>query len=181
MRHGLILMAQRIAEQVELARAAERRGFDSVWTTEFFNQNGLVRLAAVAAATTRARVGTAISYAFMRSPVLSAAAALDIDELSGGRMVLGLGSGTRSMNESWYSMPFDAPRPAHARGDRADPQRLRSAARRRAALRAHGRRPARAGARESRRDRRDLWAGVSPLARRAASATIEPRARRFAA
>jgi probable F420-dependent oxidoreductase len=109
MRHGLILMAQRISEQVELARAAERRGFDSVWTTEFFNQHGLVRLAAVAAGTTQIRVGTAISYAFMRSPVLSAAAALDIDELSGGRMVLGLGSGTRSMNESWYSMPFDAP------------------------------------------------------------------------
>ena len=109
MRCGLILMAPSIAEQVELARAAERRGFDSVWTTEFFNQHGLVRLAAVAAGTARVRVGTAISYAFMRSPVLSAAAALDIDELSGGRMVLGLGSGTRSMNESWYSMPFDAP------------------------------------------------------------------------
>ncbi len=109
MRHGLILMAPSIAAQVELARAAEQRGFDSVWTTEFFNQHGLVRLAAVASGTTRIRVGTAISYAFMRSPVLSAAAALDIDELSAGRMVLGLGSGTRSMNESWYSMPFDAP------------------------------------------------------------------------
>jgi probable F420-dependent oxidoreductase len=109
MRYGLILMAQSIAGQLELAREAERRGFDSVWTTEFFNQHGLVRLAAVAAATTRVRVGTAISYAFMRSPVLSAAAALDLDELSGGRMVLGLGSGTRTMNESWYSMAFDAP------------------------------------------------------------------------
>src|SRR5262245_48740001 len=109
MRSGLILMAPRLAQQVELAREAERRGFDSVWTTEFFNQHGLVRLAAVAAATTRVRVGTAISYAFMRSPVLSAAAALDLDELSGGRMVLGLGSGTRTMNETWYSMPFDAP------------------------------------------------------------------------
>ncbi len=108
-RCGLILMAPSIAGQVELARAAERSGFDSVWTTEFFNQHGLVRLAAVATATTRVRVGTAISYAFMRSPVLSAAAALDLDELSGGRMVLGLGSGTRTMNESWYSMPFDAP------------------------------------------------------------------------
>src|SRR5262245_26425349 len=71
--------------------------------------NGFVRLAAVAAATSRVRLGTAIAYAFMRTPLLASAAALDIDELSGGRMILGLGSGTRSMNERWYSIKFDDP------------------------------------------------------------------------
>jgi probable F420-dependent oxidoreductase len=109
MRHGLILAAPTIADQVEAARRAEAAGFDSVWTIEFFNQHGFVRLAAVAAATERVRVGTAIAYAFMRTPLLAASAALDIDELSGGRMILGLGSGTRSMNERWYSVPFEHP------------------------------------------------------------------------
>ncbi|MFQ5698140.1 MAG: LLM class flavin-dependent oxidoreductase [Myxococcota bacterium] len=109
MKYGLILAAPTIAAQVEAARRAEARGFHSVWTIEFFNQHGFVRLAAVAAATTRVQLGTGIAYAFMRTPLLAASAAMDIDELSHGRMILGLGSGTRSMNERWYSIPFDRP------------------------------------------------------------------------
>ena len=42
----------------QMARKAEARGFDSVWTTEFFHQHGFVRLAAVAAATERVQVRT---------------------------------------------------------------------------------------------------------------------------
>jgi probable F420-dependent oxidoreductase len=105
---GLILVADKIAAQVELAQRAEDAGFGSVWTVEFFNRNGLVRLAAVAAGTRRVKVGTGICYAYMRSPVLNAAAAMDIDEISGGRMILGLGSGTKSMNEQWYGVPFES-------------------------------------------------------------------------
>jgi probable F420-dependent oxidoreductase len=106
---GLILSAPTIADQVQAARHAEARGFHSVWTLEFFNQHGFVRLTAVASATGRVQLGTGIAYAFMRTPMLAASAAMDIDEISGGRMILGLGSGTRSMNERWYSMPFDRP------------------------------------------------------------------------
>jgi probable F420-dependent oxidoreductase len=106
-RPGLILVADRIEDQVDLARRAEDAGFGSVWTIEFYNRNGLVRLAAVAQATKRVKLGTGICYAYMRTPVLNAAAAMDIDELSQGRMILGLGSGTKSMNESWYSVPFE--------------------------------------------------------------------------
>jgi len=102
-------MAPTIADQVAAARLAEARGFDSVWATEFFNQHAFVRLTAVALATTRVKLGTAIAYAFMRTPLLASAAAMDIDEISGGRMILGLGSGTRSMNERWYSVPFKDP------------------------------------------------------------------------
>ena len=109
MRYGMVLVAPSIADQVAAAQRAEARGFHSVWTTEFFNQHGFVRLAAVATATSRVQLGTAIAYAFMRTPLLASAAALDIDELSGGRTILGLGSGTRSMNERWYSIPFDQP------------------------------------------------------------------------
>ncbi|MCP5044005.1 MAG: LLM class flavin-dependent oxidoreductase [bacterium] len=109
MKHGVILAAETIAEQVKAAQLADERGFHSVWTTEFFHQHGFVRLGAVAAATQRVQVGTAIAYAFMRTPMLAASAAMDIDEISGGRVILGLGSGTRSMNQKWYSMPFDTP------------------------------------------------------------------------
>ena len=97
------------AEQIAAAQTAERHRFHSVWTLEFFHQHGLVRLGAVAAATERVQVGTAIAYAFMRTPMLAASAAMDVDEISQGRVILGLGSGTRSMNVKWYSMPFDDP------------------------------------------------------------------------
>ena len=109
MKHGLILTRSTIKGQMEAAARADRAGFESVWTTEFYNANGLVRLAAIATATSRVKLGTGIAYAFMRTPMLAASAAMDIDEISGGRMILGLGSGTRTMNENWYSVKFDAP------------------------------------------------------------------------
>ena len=109
MKHGLILTASSIQGQMDAAAKADAAGFHSVWTIEFFNAHGFVRLGAAAAATQRVQLGTGIAYAFMRSPMLAATAAMDIDELSGGRMILGLGSGTRGMNERWYSMPFDVP------------------------------------------------------------------------
>ena len=109
MKYGLILGSPTIEGQMQTAKRADAAGFESVWTTEFFNAHGLVRLAAVATATERVKLGTAIAYAFMRTPMLAASAAMDIDELSGGRMILGLGSGTERMNREWYAMPFDDP------------------------------------------------------------------------
>ena len=109
MKYGLILTAPTIQGQMDVACRADEAGFESVWTTEFFNQHGLVRLAAVATATTKVKLGTAIAYAFMRTPMLAASGAMDIDEISGGRVILGLGTGTRTMNEKWYSMPFEGP------------------------------------------------------------------------
>ena len=109
MRIGLILTAGSVRGDVELAQRAEAAGFDGVYTIEFFNRHGYVPLAAIAQATRRVRLGTAIANAFTRSPLLHASAALDLDELSGGRMVLGLGSGTKRMNEEWFAMPFARP------------------------------------------------------------------------
>ncbi|MGE0827445.1 MAG: LLM class flavin-dependent oxidoreductase [Candidatus Binatia bacterium] len=106
-RHAIALFTPTIKDMVEIAKLADEAGFDSVWNGEFFNRNGLVTLAAVAQATKRVKVATGIAYAYMRNPVLNATGAMDIDELSGGRMILGLGSGTRSMNEGWYGQPFE--------------------------------------------------------------------------
>jgi probable F420-dependent oxidoreductase len=109
MRIGLILTGGTARADVAMAQAAEAAGLDGVYSIEFFNRNGYVPLGAIAQATSRVRIGTAIANAFTRSPLLHASAAMDLDELSGGRMVLGLGSATRRMNEDWYGVPFSAP------------------------------------------------------------------------
>lgn len=109
MRNGLILMSGSVRGDVALAVRAEAAGFDSVFTIEFFNRHGFVPLGAIAGATSRIRIGTGIANSFTRSPLLHASAAMDLDELSDGRMILGLGSATRRMNEEWYGVPFSAP------------------------------------------------------------------------
>ena len=105
----MVLMGGSPRADVELAVRAEQAGLDSVFTIEFFNRHGYVPLGAIAQATQRVRIGSAIANAFTRTPLLHASAAMDLDELSGGRMVLGLGSGTRRMNEDWYGVEFRAP------------------------------------------------------------------------
>ncbi len=109
MRIGLILTTGSARGDVALAVRAEAAGFDGVYTIEFFNRHGYVALGAIAQATSRVRIGSAIANAFTRSPLLHASAAMDLDELSGGRVVLGLGSATRRMNEDWFGVPFSAP------------------------------------------------------------------------
>ena len=109
MRIGLILTGGSARSDVELARAAEAAGFHGVYSIEFFNRHGYVSLGAIAEATSRLQIGTAIANAFTRTPLLHASAAMDLDELSEGRFVLGLGSATRRMNEDWYDVPFEAP------------------------------------------------------------------------
>ena len=109
MQTGLILMGGSARADVEIAIRAEAAGFDSVFTIEFFNRHGYVPLGAIAEATERIRFGTGIANAFTRTPLLHASAAMDLDELSQGRMVLGLGSATRRMNEDWYDVRFAKP------------------------------------------------------------------------
>jgi len=109
MQSGLILTGGSARGDVELAIRAEAAGFDSVFSIEFFNRHGYVSLGAIAQATERVRIGTGIANAFTRTPLLHASAAMDLDELSEGRMVLGLGSATRRMNMDWYGVPFSAP------------------------------------------------------------------------
>ena len=108
---GLVLTAGSARADVDLAIRAEAAGFDAVFAIEFFNRHGFVPLGAIAQATARVRIGTAIANAFIRTPLLHASAALDLDDLSGGRAILGLGSATRRMNQDWYGVPFSAPAP----------------------------------------------------------------------
>lgn len=96
-------------ENVELARRAEAAGFESAWAPEFYNHSGVLALSAAALATRRIELGTAIAWAFGRSPLLTAVTALDLDEMSEGRFVLGLGTGTRRMRTDWLAAPAEHP------------------------------------------------------------------------
>ena len=159
MRIGLILTAGSARGDVELAQRAEAAGLDGVYSIEFFNRHGYVPLGAIAQATRRVRIGTAIANAFTRTPLLHASAALDLDELSGGRMVLGLGSATRRMNEDWYGVPFSAP------AERMQ-ELVRAAAR---GLRARRRAAASAGRASTGASRFRSTRGRAPRARRSRS------------
>jgi len=93
----------------EAAAACERAGFDSVWATEFYDRSATIALAAMAQATTTIILGSAIAYAFGRTPLVLAADARDLDELSGGRMIVGLGTGTRRMQQDWHGLDGEHP------------------------------------------------------------------------
>ena len=109
-RFGLLLELPTQRENVELARQAEAAGFDSAWAPEFHNHSGVAGARGRRAARPSAiELGTAIAWAFGRSPLLTAVTALDLDEMSGGRFVLGLGTGTRRMRTDWLGAPGGAP------------------------------------------------------------------------
>jgi probable F420-dependent oxidoreductase len=88
---------------------AEEAGFESVWATEFYDRSATVALAAMAQATSGIELGSAIAYGFGRTPVVLAAEARDLDELSGGRLTLGLGTGTKRMQQDWHGLDGEHP------------------------------------------------------------------------
>ncbi len=109
MRLGLLLgFEDSLATVSTLAREGEAAGFDSLYTVEA-GRSAFVTAAAVIAATERATVGTYIMNAYAREPWLTGIAARDLGELSGGRFVLGLGTGNPHFND-WY-MGIDSSRP----------------------------------------------------------------------
>jgi probable F420-dependent oxidoreductase len=97
-----------LAELAAAARAADDAGFDGLWASELY-RTSTVTAASMAQVTRTATVGTGIAWAFTRSPLVLAMTALDIDELSGGRFVLGLGTGVRRLVEEWHGAAFSPP------------------------------------------------------------------------
>lgn len=97
-----------LEELVEAGRRAEEAGAEVLWVSEL-HRSATITAAALAVATSRAKVGTSIALAFTRSPMITALEALDIDELSDGRFILGLGSGVQRLNELWHNARFGKP------------------------------------------------------------------------
>ncbi len=90
------------------ARAAEDLGFAGLWTSET-KHDGFLPLAVAANATGGIDLGTSVAIAFSRSPMATAQTAWDLQSLSEGRFILGLGTQVRAHVERRFSMPFDKP------------------------------------------------------------------------
>ncbi len=97
------------AGAAESVLEAERLGFDSVWTAEAYGSDALMPLAWWGAATEQIKLGTAIVQISARTPAATAMAAMTLDHLSGGRMILGLGVSGPQVVEGWYGQPFAKP------------------------------------------------------------------------
>jgi alkanesulfonate monooxygenase SsuD/methylene tetrahydromethanopterin reductase-like flavin-dependent oxidoreductase (luciferase family) len=92
----------------ELARLAEAHGFDCAWGGEANNKDPTVMLSAIAAVTTRLKIGSAIFHILGRTPATLALQAVALDELSGGRFLLGIGSSNPTIAK-WHGQTFDHP------------------------------------------------------------------------
>src|ERR1700684_1892108 len=88
---------------------AERLGFESVWTAEAYGSDALLPLAWWGAATSTIKLGTGIVQISARTPAATAMAAMTLDHLSGGRLILGLGVSGPQVVEGWYGQPCAKP------------------------------------------------------------------------
>ena len=101
--------AQPTPNFVEIAQEAERVGFDSVWTAESWGNDAFGFLTWIAAHTKTIRLGTGVVQLAARTPSATAMAAMTLDHLSSGRLILGLGVSGPQVVEGWYGRPSDRP------------------------------------------------------------------------
>lgn len=96
------------AGTVELAEVADERGFGAAWKGESNSTDPMVLISAWAARTRRLKVGTAVYHVFGRSPVTLGIQAATLNDLSGGRLLLGLGVANQTI-ASWHQGVLDRP------------------------------------------------------------------------
>jgi probable F420-dependent oxidoreductase len=104
------IMAGPLAGVGAAARAAEELGFDGLWTAEA-THDPFLPLAIAAEHTREIELGTAIAVAFPRSPMVLAQIAWDLQKLSGGRFILGLGTQVKGHNERRFGVRWEHPGP----------------------------------------------------------------------
>ncbi|HST54430.1 MAG TPA: LLM class flavin-dependent oxidoreductase [Solirubrobacteraceae bacterium] len=98
-----------LASAIERVKLAESLGYDSVYVTHIAGRESLTVLTAYATATSRIRVGTGVVPIYTRTPATMAQTAATIDELSDGRLTLGLGVSHRPVVEGWHGQTIDKP------------------------------------------------------------------------
>jgi F420-dependent oxidoreductase-like protein len=96
-------------EVVAFARAAESCGYEAIFVPEAWGRDAFVTLGALARSTYRIGLGTGIVNVYSRTPALLAMAAVTLDELSGGRAILGLGTSGQRVVEGWHGVPMGRP------------------------------------------------------------------------
>src|SRR3954469_4125580 len=93
-------------DQLEIVREAEKYGYDSVWTAEAYGSDAATILGWIAGLTEKIKIGSAIFQIPGRSPAMTAMTAATLDQLSNGRMLLGIGSGGAQVSEGWHGVRF---------------------------------------------------------------------------
>jgi F420-dependent oxidoreductase-like protein len=97
------------AGALDAIKEAERLGFDSVWTAEAYGSDALTPLAWWGSHTTKLKLGTSIVQMSARTPAATAMAAMTLDHLSEGRVILGVGASGPQVVEGWYGEPYSKP------------------------------------------------------------------------
>jgi F420-dependent oxidoreductase-like protein len=100
---GLGLSSQ---DQLEIVQEAEKLDYDSVWTAEAYGSDSATVLAWLAGQTSKIRLGSGIFQMPGRSPAMTAMTAATIDQLSNGRMIVGIGSSGPQVAEGWHGQRF---------------------------------------------------------------------------
>lgn len=113
MRLGLMVgfSGRRVDLPMEMILEADRLGFHAVWTSEAWGSDAITPLAWIGAQTKNIRLGTAIMQMQARTPSMTAMTAITLDQLSGGRFLLGLGLSGPQVVEGWYGQPYSHPLP----------------------------------------------------------------------
>jgi coenzyme F420-dependent oxidoreductase len=94
---------------VDLARVAEAAGFEGVWVPEAFGSDAFTLLGAIASHTSTLGLATGIVNTFSRSPALLAQSFATLDEMSHGRVRIGLGVSGPRVVEGWHGGRFERP------------------------------------------------------------------------
>lgn len=97
------------AGALDSIQEAERLGYSSVWTAEAYGSDAITPLAWWGAHTSTIQLGTGIVQMSARTPAATAMAAMTLDHLSQGRMILGLGASGPQVVEGWYGQPYPKP------------------------------------------------------------------------
>ena len=110
MRLGAGLGQGATGEQIkQRATLLEAAGVDVVWVPELYSFDAPTTMGFVAAVTDRVEIGSSIMPFYSRTPTLLAMTAAGLDNLSGGRCILGIGSSGPQVIEGWHGVPFDRP------------------------------------------------------------------------
>jgi F420-dependent oxidoreductase-like protein len=104
-----ISVGRSLENALDRVRTAERLGYHSVYTTHLAGRDSLTVLAAYAQASETIRLGTGVLPIYSRTPVATAQQAVTIDEISGGRLTLGIGVSHQVTVENWYGSHIGKP------------------------------------------------------------------------
>jgi F420-dependent oxidoreductase-like protein len=94
---------------LDVARQAERIGVDSVWVAEYWAFDAFTPLAAIASITERLRLATGIAQLGARTPAMLAMTAQGVQQVSDGRLILGIGTSGPQVLEGWHGVRFERP------------------------------------------------------------------------